>query len=142
MNQGHYSVGRLLLIGIALLTLAVSCAAPPPPPPPPPIPSVVVTEDGITFYVNRLKLPGTRQEFRVREGQGNIWIPLRIIQNVRFEGPEVDRFRPAVITFNTGEVTRGEMFVDLLIEGRTDVGYWNIRLSAVRRLDLGTLGVR
>ncbi len=98
----------------------------------------MVTEDGITFYVNRLRLPGTRQEFRVREGEANIWIPLKIIRAVRFTGPEVDRYRPAQISFITGETTRGEMFVDHLLEGKTDLGYWNIHFGRVKRLDLGT----
>lgn len=138
MKKGYRSWGCLLILWVGLLCLAASCAKPPPPPPPVTWPSVVVTEDGITFYVNRLRLPGTRQEFRVREGEGNIWIPLKIIRAVRFTGPEVDRYRPAQITFIAGETTRGELFVDTLMEGRTDVGYWNIHLSRVKRLDLGT----
>jgi hypothetical protein len=126
------------LAPLLLLLLAVA-ACPPLPPPEPPVktPSKVITEDGMEIFVYGLKLPGTRQEFKMREGESLLWIPLNLVQYLRFSGPEADQYRRAEITLTTGEKLRGELFVDHLIEGTTDVGYWNISLKNVRQLGMG-----
>jgi hypothetical protein len=52
-------------------------------------------------------------------------------------GPEKENFRHAEVVLTTGEKFQGEMFVGQLIEGKTDVGYWNLSLKDVRHLGMG-----
>jgi hypothetical protein len=131
--------GTPFLGSFLLLLLAVAACAPlPPPEPPVRTPSKVITEDGMEFFVYGLKLPGTRQEFKLREGVSLFWVPLHIVQYLRLSGPEEDQYRRAEIILTTGEKLRGELFVDHLIEGTTDVGYWNIALKDVRQLGMGS----
>jgi len=128
------------LLGLALaaaLLSASSCGPPPPPPPPPKIPSVVISEAGLQFYVYSLKLPGTSQELKLKTGGATTWLPLSLLQVVTFSGPEEDRFRPADIVLISGEKLQGSLFVDQIIEGNTDAGYWNMSLQKVRQLGLG-----
>ena len=128
-----------LLAFLVLVLLEVGACAPPLPPPSPPIkiPSIVNTEEGIEFSVYGLKLPGTSQELKLRKGGATTWLPLSIFRVITFTGPEDDRFRPALISLTSGERFNGELFSDQIIEGTTDVGYWNIPLKKVRQIGLG-----
>lgn len=105
-------------------------------PPPEVSPSVVVTQDGTAYYVKKLRIPGTRQELRLRQGGTLTWIPLEQVLAVRFSGPVQDTYRQAEITLGAGERLQGEVYVNFLIEGTTDLGYWNMSLSKVDRLNL------
>jgi hypothetical protein len=104
--------------------------------PPPVSPSMVVTQDGMAFYVKGLRLPGTRQELRLREGGTLTWVPLEQVAAVRFSGPVKDTYRQAVITLTGGERLQGEVYVNFLIEGTTDLGYWNMSMTKVASLNL------
>jgi hypothetical protein len=104
--------------------------------PPEVSPSVVVTQDGMAFYVKGLRIPGTRQELRLKEGGTITWLPLEQVSTVRFTGPVSETYRPAVITLTGGERLQGEVYVNFLIEGTTDLGYWNMPMSKVERLNL------
>ncbi len=108
-----------------------------PPSPSPKFPSVVTTEEGIEFSVYGLKLPGSSQELKLKKGGATTWVPLSIIQVITFTGPEEDRFRPALISLTSGERFTGEVFTDQLIEGTTDVGYWNMPMARIRQLGMG-----
>jgi hypothetical protein len=99
-------------------------------------PSVVVTRDGTAYYVKGLRIPGTRQELRLRQSGTLTWIPLEQVLAVRFTGPLQDTYRQADITLTGGERLQGEVYVNFLIEGATDLGYWNMPLSKVDRLNL------
>jgi hypothetical protein len=105
-------------------------------PPPPVSPSMVVTQDGMAFYVKGLRIPGTRQELRLREGGTLTWVPLEQVSAVQFSGPVQDTYRRAVITLTGGERLKGEVYVNFLIEGVTDLGYWNMPMSKVASLNL------
>lgn len=128
---------------LSLLLLA-SCCCPgcrPPSPPPSPIqtfPSRIVTDDGATFLVNDLRLPGTFQELRLRRGTATMWVEPSQIQSIRFSGPERDRYRLADIWFADGYRLQAEVFVDVLLEGNSDFMYWNMPLSQVQLLQFGT----
>jgi hypothetical protein len=122
---------------LILLALA-ACAPQAPPPPIPTWPSRVVSQDGLAFWVKGHRLPGTRQEFRVREGGTTQWLSLSLIQTMRFTGPVVEQYRPGEIMLLSGEKLHGEVFVGTLIQGYTELGYWNMPLSRVDRLDMGT----
>jgi hypothetical protein len=98
----------------------------------------VITQDNVEFYVKGLRLTGTRQELVLREAGTQTWLPLTLIQNLRFTGPEMDRYRPVEIMLTTGEKVRGNLFVDCLLHGATDLGYWNMPLRKVERLEMGT----
>lgn len=106
--------------------------------PPPPVvsPSVVVTQDGTAFYVKGLRIPGTRQELRLREGGTLTWVPLEQVSTVRFAGSIRDTYRQAVIILTGGERLQGEVYVNFLIEGTTDLGYWNMPMGKVESLNL------
>jgi hypothetical protein len=106
------------------------------PPPPAVSPSMVVTQGGMAFYVKGLRIPGTRQELRLREGGTLTWVPLEQVLAVRFSGPVQDTYRQAVITLTGGERLQGEVYVNFLIEGATDLGYWNMPMSKVESLNL------
>jgi hypothetical protein len=105
-------------------------------PPPPASPSVVVTQDGTAFYVIRLRIPGTRQELRLRQSGTLTWVPLEQVSAVRFAGPVHDTYRQADIILTGGERLQGEVYVNFLLEGTTDLGYWNMPMSKVDRLNL------
>jgi hypothetical protein len=128
------------LCWLLILWLLTACAPKelPPPPPAPTYPSRVITHDGLAFMVHRLRLPGTRQEITVRDGTAKQWLPLNLLQSVRFTGPAQGGYRPAEIVLISGGKMRGEVYVlNVLLEGSTDLGYWNLPLSRVERLDLG-----
>ena len=105
-------------------------------PPPPVSPSMVITQDGTAFYVKGLRIPGTRQELRLREGGTLTWVPLEQVSAVTFSGPLQETYRQAVITLTGGERLQGEVYVNFLIEGTTDLGYWNMPMNKVVSLNL------
>ncbi|MCL6622297.1 MAG: hypothetical protein K6T55_09375 [Syntrophobacterales bacterium] len=122
-----------LLVGLAWLA---ACSTPPVARPT--WPSVVVTEEGVQYYVSNLKLPGTRQELRARRGEGNLWIPLREMASLRFTGIlHPDDYRRARVVLRSGEVLEVELYTRGLIEGDTDAGYWNLPLSRVAAIEFG-----
>jgi hypothetical protein len=126
-----------LLVGMVGGLLALSACNPAVKPPPPPVtPSMVITQDGVAFYVKGLRIPGTRQELRLKENDTLTWVPLEQVSAVVFSGPIQDTYRQAVITLTGGERLRGEVFVNFLIEGTTDLGYWNMPMSKVASLNL------
>ena len=128
----------VLLAVVAGCLVAVSACNPQAmkPTPPPVSPSMVVTRDGMAFYVKGLRIPGTRQELRLREGGTLTWVPLEQVSAVQFSGPIEDTYRQAVITLTGGERLKGEVYVNFLIEGTTDLGYWNMPMSKVASLNL------
>jgi hypothetical protein len=105
-------------------------------PPLPVSPSMVVTQDGMAFYVKGLRIPGTRQELRLRESGTLTWVPLEQVSAVRFSGPVRDTYRQADIILTGGERLQGEVDVNFLIEGTTDLGYWNMPMRKVVSLNL------
>ncbi|MEW6657727.1 MAG: hypothetical protein AB1424_03615 [Thermodesulfobacteriota bacterium] len=128
------------LCWVLALLLVAACAPRklPPPPPPPTYPSRVITQDGLAYMVQRLKLPGTRQEITVRDGGAKQWVPLNLLKSIRFTGPIQGGYRQAEIFLISGEKMGGEVYVvNVVVEGSTDLGYWNMPLSRVERLDLG-----
>ena len=127
----------LSLILAAALLSASSCNPTPPPTPIIKTPSKVITEAGIEFFVWRLKLPGSSQELKLKQAGSMTWVPISVIQVITFSGPETDRYRPADIWLTSGERLQGDLFVDLIIEGSTDQGYWNMSLAKVRQIGLG-----
>jgi hypothetical protein len=128
------SLAALLLV---VIFLTASCAPLPPPLPPKPSPSKVVSEEGIEYFVYRLKLPGTSQELKLKADGTLTWLPLNIVDFIIFSGPAVDNYRPAEVMLTTGEKVRGELYVGFLLEGDTDVGYWNMPLDKVSKMALG-----
>ena len=105
-------------------------------PTPPVSPSMVITRDGMAFYVKGLRIPGTRQELRLKANETLTWVPLEQVSAVVFSGPIRDTYRQAVITLTGGERLKGEVSVNSLIEGTTDLGYWNMPMGKVERLNL------
>jgi hypothetical protein len=136
--SGLSGKAAILVFLVLLLPLGLSCKhrKAPPPPPQPPVPSAVLTEGGVVFYVWNVRLPGTSQDLQLRQAGANTWLPLVQIRQVDFSGSEQDGFRKAVITLTTGERTEGELSVKGLLEGTTDLGSWNIPLREVRQLTL------
>jgi hypothetical protein len=133
---GLRALALLAVVAGGLLALAACNPQALKPPPLPVSPSVVFTQDGVAFYVKGLRIPGTRQELRLREGGTLTWVPLEQVSAVRFSGPVRDTYRQAVITLTGGERLQGEVYVNFLIEGTTDLGYWNMPMSKVASLNL------
>jgi hypothetical protein len=96
-----------------------------------------VSQDGVVYFVRGLRIPGTKQELRLKDDESRTWVPLAMVQQIRFSGPVKNRYRFATITLASGERIKGDLFVDFLLEGTTDLGYWNIRMDKVERLSLG-----
>jgi hypothetical protein len=134
----HGRVEALALGAVLICCLVALSGCPPSPvkPPPPVSPSFVITEGGVGFYVRSLRIPGTRQELRLKEGGTLTWVPLEQVSAVVFDGPIHDTYRHATIALTGGEKLRGEVFVNFLIEGTTDLGYWNMPMSKVESLYL------
>ena len=122
----------------AFLLLLSACTTKVVTPPPPTWPSEVVTQAGTAFYVRNLRLPGTFQDLRLKQGDSITWLPFDQVEAVLFTGPVQGVYRPAQIYLGGGGQVRGMLFVDVLIEGTTDQGYWNIPMSQVERLNMGT----
>lgn len=124
---------------VLALSLVAACAPKASPPPPVPLyPTRVITQDGMAFMVNGFRLPGTRQELTLRFDGSKQWMDLNLLQSVRFTGPVHKWYRPAVIILTSGEKMQAEVFVNIVVEGNTDLGYWNMPLSKVELLDLGS----
>jgi hypothetical protein len=141
MRRSWYPInfrGRWSLWLAAVLLLAAACVQKPAAPPPvTKIPSQVITEDGLKYFVWGLKLPGSSQQFKLKNGQALTWVPLSIIGVLTFTGPEDNQYRPVLIYLTSGEQLTGKLFVDQLIEGATDAGYWNVPLHRVKQLEMG-----
>lgn len=143
MDRGNPS-NRVIIKGFRGLLLLWACLAltscarevVPVPPPLPTYPGKVLTEDGMAFYVRGIRLPGTRQELLLKTGGTQTWVPLNIIHGVRFLGPEKDRYRESEVYLTSGEKLRGQVFVGGLLEGTTDLGYWNMPLKKVERFQI------
>jgi hypothetical protein len=133
---GLRAMSLLAVVASCLLALSACNPQAKKPPPLPVTPSMVVTQDGMAFYVKGLRIPGTRQELRLREGGTLTWLPLEQVSAVRFSGPIQDTYRQALITLTGGERLQGEVYVNFLIEGTTDLGYWNMPMSKVASLNL------
>lgn len=122
-----------------LVILVIGCAREVVPPPPPEIwPSRVVTSEGMRYEVNNLRLPGTRQELKLRAAGTTTWIPLSDVANIRITGPICEQYRPARIFLLRGGRLEGELFVDQIIEGTSDQGYWNMPMAQIEALDMGS----
>ena len=128
-----------LLLGAALLAVAASACQSPKTAAPPPIrvPSKVITEEGVEYFVFGLKLPGTSQELKLKGGGTTTWVPLSIIEVITFSGTEDDQFRPVDLVLSSGEKLKGDLYVGQIIEGTTDLGYWNMPLKKVRQIGFG-----
>jgi hypothetical protein len=127
---------RLVVLACCLLPLSACNPELKKPPPPEVAASVVVTQDGTAYYVKGVRIPGTRQELRLKEGGTLTWVPLEQVLAVRFSGPIIDTYRRALIILTGGEQLQGEVYVNFLIEGTTDLGYWNMPMGRVERLNL------
>ena len=127
----------VLAVFIGCLLAWPGCAPKKPTPAPPPTPSTVVTKDGLAFSVTGVRIPGTRQDLKVKLGDSLVWVPLDKVAVVRFSGPIRDTYRPAIIYLEDGEKIIGDVFVDFLIEGATDLGYWNMPMRKVESLEMG-----
>ena len=152
MNNAHRFVGgkvkntaalsripALFCYGLLALWMVAACSPKVAPPPPiPTYPTRVITEDGMAYAVSGFKLPGTRQELTLRVDDARQWIPLDQIQSVRFSGPVRHNYRQAEIVLLGGERFQAKVYVHILVEGNTDIGYWNMSLSKIARLDLGS----
>jgi hypothetical protein len=128
-----------LLVGLACCLLAATgCRRVQMEPPAVTYPSVVTTRAGLAFHVRGLRIPGTMQELKLKEGGTLVWVPLKQVSAVRFTQPACNNYRPAIIFLTGAERLQGEVFVDFLIEGTTDMGYWNMSMSDVESLEMGT----
>jgi len=124
---------------VVALWLVAACAPKASPPPPLPLyPTRVITQGGMAFMVKDFRLPGTRQELTLRFDGSQQWMDLNLMQSVRFTGPVDKWYRPAEIILTSGEKMQAEVFVNTIVEGSTDLGYWNMPLSRIERLDLGS----
>lgn len=133
-----FGIRALLCCGVLAFCLLAGCAHKPPKPPPQPVyPTRVITHDGIAFMVNGFRLPGTRQEFTLRFDGSKQWIELNLMRSLRFTGPADKGYRQADIVLSSGEKLQAEVFVNTIVEGETDLGYWNMPLSRIDLLDLG-----
>ena len=127
-----------LLVSLACCLLVCTGCRKWQPQPPVTYPSVVTSREGLAFYVRHLRIPGTLQELRLKEGGTLTWVPLKQVSAVRFTKPACDNYRPAIIYLTGAERLQGEVFVDFLIEGATDMGYWNMSMQNVESLEMGT----
>jgi hypothetical protein len=127
-----------LLVGLACCLLVASGCHKVQMQPPVTYPSVVTTRAGVAFYVRGLRIPGTMQELKLKEGDTLTWVPLKQISAVRFTQPACNNYRPAIIFLTGAERLQGDVFVDFLIEGTTDIGYWNMSMRDVESLEMGT----
>jgi len=137
---GPFSWEKAILCCLVLAVwLAPACRYKAPPPPPAPVyPTRVISQDGVSYMVHRFRIPGTRQEFTLRYDGTKLWMALNLFQRVQFSGAAKDGYRQAEITLASGERMQAEVFVNTIVEGETDLGYWNMSLSQINRLDLGS----
>lgn len=132
---GTFLAGLLLFLGLAIAACAPKTVTPPAAPT---WPSEVVSREGMAFSVRKLRIPGTTQEIRLKTGGSEIWLPLDQVAGICFTGPIKGRYRPAQVILTGGDIINGQLFVDFLLEGTTDLGYWNMPMSRVERLQIGT----
>lgn len=128
-----------LFCWVLALWLLAACAPKVAPPLPAPVyPTRVITHEGVAFMVHGFRLPGTRQEFTLRFDGSKQWMALNLMQSVRFIGSAKKGYRRAEIFLTSGERLQTEVFVNTIVEGSTDLGYWNMHLSGIDSLDLGS----
>jgi hypothetical protein len=101
-------------------------------------PSRVTTSEGMRFEVWNLKIPGTKQDLKLKTAGTTTWISLSEVANIRLSGPIVDQYRSARIFLLKGGRLEGELFVDFILEGNSDQGYWNILMHQVEAVDFGS----
>jgi hypothetical protein len=106
--------------------------------PPVTYPSVVTTREGLALHVRGLRIPGTLQELKLKEGGTLTWAPLKQVSAVRFTKPACDNYRTAIIFLTGAERLQGDVFADFLLEGTTDMGYWKTSMRNVESLEMGT----
>lgn len=102
------------------------------------LPSRVLTSEGMRFEVLNLRIPGTKQDLKMKIAGTTNWIPLSEVANIRFTGPQTEQYRPAMVFLVRGGRLEGEVFVDFILEGQSDQGYWNISMTQVEAVDFGT----
>jgi hypothetical protein len=102
------------------------------------LPSRVVTSEGMRYEIWNLRIPGTKQEFKLKSAGTTTWIPLSEVANIRFSGPILEQYRPARIFLIKGGRLEGELLVNFILEGTSDQGYWNMPMNKVEALDLGS----
>lgn len=130
--------GTAFLLILALMAASLTACAPPPPVEPRLIwPSRVVTEAGSTFYVRGLRLAGTDQALKLQGGGANFWLPLVQISVLQLAGPMQGHYRRGRIWLKDGGRLEALVFAETLIQGDTDLGYWNLPLSRVQLLEMG-----
>ena len=128
----------IVVLGMWLACFLGACAEVKVAPPPQTWPSIVTSEEQVQYYVSGLRVPGTRQEIRTRKGEANLWIPLSQISGIRFTTPVFEDYRAAEIVLVNGETLRVEVEANQILEGKTEAGYWNMPLSKMYSLELGT----
>jgi hypothetical protein len=131
---GLKALVRLVVLAACLLPLSACNPEVKKPPVETPA-SVVYTKDGMAFYVKGVRIPGTRQELRLKESGTLTWVPLEQVMGVWFIGPVHETYRHALVLLTGGERLEGEVYVNFLIEGTTDLGYWNMPMSKVERIN-------
>ncbi len=130
--------GTALLLILAFMVAGLAACTPPPPVESRLIwPSRVVTEAGSTFYVRGLRLAGTDQALKLQGGGANFWLPLPQISVLQLAGPMQGHYRRGRIWLKNGSRLEALVFAETLIQGDTDLGYWNLPLSRVQLLELG-----
>lgn len=127
----------IVVAGLLLALFLGACAEVQVAQPPPAWPSIVTSEDLVQHYVSGLRIPGSIQEIRTRKGDANLWIPLAQISTLKFVSPAYEDYRQAEIVLVSGEVLRVDVEVNQILEGKTDVGYWNMPLAKVSSLVVG-----
>jgi hypothetical protein len=90
------------------------------------------------YEVWNLRLPGTKQDLKLKAAGTTTWIPLADVANVRFSGPIIEQYRPARVFLFRGGRLEGELFVDHIIEGTSDQGYWNMPIAQIEAIDMGS----
>jgi hypothetical protein len=129
----------IVVLGLLLALFLGACAEKQVPLPPTPTwPSIVTSDEGVQYYVSGLRIPGTRQEIRTRKDEANLWISLSQISGIRFTTPVFEDYRAAEIVLVSGETLRVKVEANQIMEGRTEAGYWNMPLSKIYSLELGT----
>jgi hypothetical protein len=135
--NGILSLARIIFLSL-LVVMAIGCRREVVQPPIEPWPSRVVTSEGIMFEVFKLKIPGTKQDLKIKMGGTTTWIPLSEVANIRLWGPIVEQYRPARIFLLKGGRIEGELFVDFILEGTFNQAYWNVPMNQVVSLDMGS----
>lgn len=136
MNKSDFKKNLIFLC--LLLVLCGGCTREIVIPAPEIWPSRVTTSEGMRFEVWNLKIPGTKQDLKLKTAGTTTWISLSEVANIRLSGPIVDQYRSARIFLLKGGRLEGELFVDFILEGNSDQGYWNILMHQVEAVDFGS----